>query len=200
MVRNLEKEADIRKAEIRRQSLHRRNTLAKELRLEYDRRITECVVSHPLFEQAEEIFCYVSFGTEVSTKEIMKAAWQKGKKVAVPKVLGRRYMEFFYIEDLNCLCPGQMRIPEPPMHMPRACGYAEFGKPPALMIMPGTAFDRRGGRIGYGGGFYDTYMGKYSGFHVIALSYNVQLEQEVPVEGHDFRPEYIITEKECIKC
>lgn len=200
MVRNLEKETDIKKAEIRKQSLHRRNALTEELRLEYSHRITESVISHPLFEQAEEIFCYVSFGAEVSTKEIMETAWRRGKRVAVPRILEGRHMEFFYIENMDCLRPGRMKIPEPPVHMKRAYGHKEKKDPPALMIMPGTAFDRNGGRIGYGGGFYDTYMGKYSGFCVIALGYGVQIQQELPMEEYDFRPEYIITEKECIKC
>ncbi|MFQ7527898.1 MAG: 5-formyltetrahydrofolate cyclo-ligase [Mediterraneibacter gnavus] len=52
-------------------------------------RITEQVVSHPLFVQAKEIWCYVSMGKEVCTEQILVSAWRAGKN-AVPKVTGKR--------------------------------------------------------------------------------------------------------------
>ena len=62
--------------------------------------------------------------------------------------------------------------------------------------MPGIAFDRRRGRIGYGGGFYDRYLAALGGCRTIALAYSVQILDRVPVRPFDIRPDRIITETE----
>jgi 5-formyltetrahydrofolate cyclo-ligase len=62
--------------------------------------------------------------------------------------------------------------------------------------MPGVAFDRRRGRIGYGGGFYDCYLAALGGCRTIALAYSVQILDRVPVRPFDIRPDRIITETE----
>ena len=88
-------------------------------------------------------------------------------------------------------------------------GYYWISEPPAerqaagsnvLVIMPGVAFDRRGGRIGYGKGFYDSYLGKHPEYRRIALAYEIQCLDLIPSEEHDIRPECIITEKEIYTC
>ena len=89
------------KQDIRKQMLCARDRLTESERETYSDRITRRVVSHPLFEQAEEIWCYVSFQTEVCTDQILRAARKAGKKTAVPKVTGKRKMEFYYIESLD---------------------------------------------------------------------------------------------------
>ena len=65
-----------------------------------------------------------------------------------------------------------------------------------LVLMPGVAFDRRRGRIGYGGGFYDRYLAALGGCRTIALAYSVQILDRVPVRPFDIRPDRIITETE----
>ena len=79
----------------------------------YSDRITEQIVSHPLFVQAKEIWCYVSMGKEVCTEQILVSAWRAGKRTAVPKVTGKREMKFYYIESLNDLETGAFGILEP---------------------------------------------------------------------------------------
>ena len=68
------------------------------------------------------------------------------------------------------------------------------------MIIPGVAFDKHRNRLGYGGGFYDSFLGglKGTGISKVAVAYELQIVDEVPSEGHDLKPDAIITEKRII--
>ncbi len=63
-----------------------------------------------------------------------------------------------------------------------------------LMIMPGAAFDRSCNRIGYAGGFYDRYLGRFPACETMALAFSLQITDEIPAEAHDRKPSCIITE------
>ena len=63
--------------------------------------IEKALFSSPVFCQTEELYCYISYGEEVSTKGILKQALKEGKKVAVPKVSGPGKMEFYYIDSME---------------------------------------------------------------------------------------------------
>lgn len=68
-----------------------------------------------------------------------------------------------------------------------------------MIIVPGLAFDKRGYRIGYGGGFYDKFLEKHNKIKRISLCYNFQIIENVPNEEFDKRVDTIITEDEIIK-
>lgn len=148
--------------------------------------------------QAKEIWCYVSMGKEVCTEQILVSAWRAGKRTAVPKVTGKREMKFYYIESLNDLETGAFGILEPKEEKKGADCCLE--KSDLLMLVPGVSFDPAGRRIGYGGGFYDTYLQKMEGCHTFGLAFEVQMADQIPAEAHDIRMEYVMTEKRCWKC
>lgn len=167
--------------------------LSDQTRQIFSEQIFSSLVSHPLYQEAKEIYCYVSFGEEVSTNAILVHAWKHGKKVAVPKILEDDTLEFFYIDTREQLKEGFYGILEP-VTAKIASGDE------VLVVMPGVAFDREGGRIGYGKGYYDRYLRKHPDYHTIALTFEVQCLDQVPVEDHDIRPEWILTEKEMYQC
>ncbi len=186
------------KQDIRRQMLCARDRLADQEWETYSDRITEQMVSHPLFVQAKEIWCYVSFGKEVCTKQILTSAWKAGKRTAVPKVIGKRKMKFYYIESMDDLKTGAFGILEPKEERQEA--ECCLGKESVLMLVPGVSFDLKGRRVGYGGGFYDVYLPKMRGCHTCGLAFEVQMADQIPAEEHDIRMEYVMTEKRCWKC
>ncbi len=186
------------KQDIRKRIMCVRENLTEKERETCSEKITEQVVSHPLFVQAEEIWCYVSCGTEVDTKQILSVAWNTGKRIAVPKVTGRRSMEFYYIGSFEELTTGAFGILEPKEGKQQADCFQKTGH--ILMLVPGISFDPEGRRIGYGGGFYDTYLQKMEGGHRFGLAFEAQMTKQIPSEAHDIRMEYIITEKRCWKC
>ena len=133
--------------------------------------------------------CGAGFLTDVYKRQ---AAWNDGKEVAVPKVVGQD-MVFYKLTDFAQLEKGYFGIPEP------ARGEIVQWEE-ALMIMPGVAFDRQNHRVGYGGGFYDRFLEKHPYITRVAVAFEFQMMSEVPVEPTDISPEIIVTEKEmCIR-
>lgn len=181
---------------IRKQKLALRAALSPEERQNADRVMAGLLFSCPVWKNAKEIFSYVSFNGEADTLQILRGALAQGKKAAVPKVEGKRRMSFYYIDSTEELNPGYMGIPEPAGEKERKAVPGEY----SLFIMPGAAFDTTGARLGYGGGFYDTYLAEYPSAPRAALAYSVQITEKIPSEAHDILVGLIITEKGMIRC
>lgn len=141
-----------------------------------------------VYEQSQWIFSYVSYNQEVDTGRWLEGALKKQKRIAVPKVTGNE-ISFFEITDLKQLSKGYQGILEPNTSV---C----VDGTDALILMPGLAFDRLYHRCGYGGGYYDRYLQKFSKtkMHTVALGYDFQIFDEIPYEDHDRLVDYIITE------
>lgn len=152
----------------------------------WSRQIAEKVFATDFYKNAKTIYTYVAYNREVETKFIIEQAWADGKQVAVPRVEGD-VMNFYLIQSFDELEPSNMGIPEP---VTSVAANAET----ALMIMPGVAFTRTRDRVGYGGGFYDKYLQAHPGLGKLAIAFEFQFMDEVPVEPTDICPEMIITE------
>lgn len=127
---------------------------------------------------------------------IIEEALRNGKRVALPRVRGKRRMEFCFIKSPVDLKPGFMGIKEPGPWCPKA--PAPFKD--SVVVMPGIAFDRNGTRAGYGGGYYDTYLEGHAECIKAALAYSVQIAPEIPAAPADIKVDMIVTEKELIIC
>lgn len=94
--------------------------------------------------------CYVSVRSELPTAPLVEACRAKGLRVAIPawNAASGKY-DFCWYDVGEELVPGPMRIPEPATHT--LAPLSEIG----LFIVPGLVFSRDGGRLGYGGGWYD---------------------------------------------
>ncbi|EDM85243.1 5-formyltetrahydrofolate cyclo-ligase [Blautia obeum ATCC 29174] len=158
---------------------------------DWSRKIAETVTALPEYSNSRRILAYADYNHEVMTKYIIEAAWNDGKEVAVPKVVGQD-MVFYKLTDFAQLEKGYFGIPEP------ARGEIVQWEE-ALMIMPGVAFDRQNHRVGYGGGFYDRFLEKHPYITRVAVAFEFQMMSEVPVEPTDISPEIIVTEKEIYK-
>ena len=152
--------------------------------------LSKHLIDLPVFQHAKKVMIYADYHHEVKTDYIIRAAWEAGKQVAVPKVVGKE-MVFHLLTDFNQLKPGYFGIPEP------VSGEAVCWDE-ALMIMPGVAFDRKNHRIGYGGGFYDRYLEKHPGLDTVALAFDFQIKDQVPCEITDICPQVIVTETETL--
>lgn len=142
--------------------------------------------AHPLYQAATAIYGYLSFNQEVRTAPILRRAQRDGKRVAVPKI-ENGVMRFFWLDDLDAVAPGFYGIPEP------GEGARVAEDEDALILMPGLAFDGRGYRVGYGGGYYDRYLARHPDHPTLALCYDFQIVEEVPVDEHDIPVQLMLT-------
>ena len=187
----MRKRGSMDKNAIRADIIEKRNALSTLKREEYNIELFHKLIKQEEFLSAQMILCYVSFGKEVDTHKIINYAFQNSKRVAVPKVLEKRRLEFYEIQSLDELNPSKLGILEPVSKVPIA--YEEGLN--YTMIMPGVAFDKDLHRIGYGGGYYDRYLERYSkeDIKTLALAYDFQIYDYIPTEVHDYRPKKVIT-------
>jgi len=150
--------------------------------------LTQLFLHLPQYRNAKSIYGYLPFNQEVDTRAILEQALRDGKKVALPKTYGSE-MRFIWVTDLTAVQKAGIGCPEPIADGPIA------DDPDALVLLPGLAFDLRGGRMGYGGGYYDKFLAGEA-HPTVALCYSFQLLPQVPAEDHDLRADCIISTNE----
>ena len=185
------------KSTIRRETLKRRDNIPQEVREAKDRAILATVLSYPPFSDSDTVMLYASFSSEVNTFPIIEYVLKEGKQVVLPRVNREaKRLDLFIIDSLDTLTRGYMGIMEPdPVSSTRADSVNID-----LIVLPGAAFDEKGGRIGYGGGYYDRLLGSIQcSPHLLALAYEEQIVDQVPVEEHDIKVHAIITDRRIIE-
>jgi 5-formyltetrahydrofolate cyclo-ligase len=179
------------KKQLREIMLRRRDSLSSEERALKSRAITARLVGMQELQDARTVMAYASFRSEVDTGPLIAWCREQGKTLALPKVTGPVTLEAFLVRDPQVdLQPGVWGISEPTSGLERV-------DPSALdvVIVPGVAFDLRGGRLGYGGGFYDAYLPRLRpDTLLVGAAFQVQVVQRVPMARHDTRVDVLVTE------
>ena len=143
------------------------------------------------FQKARTVMFYVSFQSEVDTRELIHEIILE-KKVVVPVVKGK-LLEVSTITRYDELKGGNFGILEPKNLHPVLLSEID------CVLVPGIAFDKRGYRIGFGKGYYDRLLKKISCLK-IGLAFEVQIIEKVPEEPNDVPVDLIVTEKRIIEC
>lgn len=177
------------KTELKKYIIQKRKSISDDEVLKNSIIISEKLTKLEVYKTSEIILCYAGYNHEVMTDGIIKDGLSRGKKVALPKVRGRE-MDFYYINSLSDLKPGYMSIPEPAANV--LVSTEEVSK--ALMVIPGTSFDRNFNRNGYGGGYYDRYIEKNPPKCIVGIAFEFQIFDNIPNEEHDKKADYIISE------
>ncbi|NLK40170.1 MAG: 5-formyltetrahydrofolate cyclo-ligase [Clostridiales bacterium] len=175
---------------IRKIYLQKRAALTDEQRRLWDEKICSTIIAMASFRFADTILMYAPSNGEPDIMPIAKEALRRGKTVAFPrcKVL-ERTMSYHIIQSIDELMPGAYRIPEPHARMPQYKGGDS-----ALCLIPGLVFDNDGYRIGYGKGYYDRFLTRFSG-KAIGVVYNDFICERVPRGRFDLSVEVLVTEK-----
>ena len=149
------------------------------------------LTSLPEFINAETVFLYYSYGSEVGTTDIIDFCLKNGKRVALPKCLDKcGRMEFYLLSDgFDSLDSGMYGIYEPDSE---SCSIAESDEK-SVCIVPGLAFDKGGYRLGYGKGYYDRFLVDFKGL-TVGLCYEKCLCDELPYDEYDCKIQTLITE------
>jgi 5-formyltetrahydrofolate cyclo-ligase len=162
---------------------------------ELSRRIAARLAALPEYATARTVLFYVSFRSEVRTREMLAEAWRTGKRVAVPYCTGGR-LELVKIDGPDELAPGTLGIPEPRPELRSQPERRVDPGEPDLIVVPGLAFDRQGNRLGHGQGYYDKLLPLARlDAALVALAFECQLIDAVPHLAHDVPVHKIVTER-----
>jgi 5-formyltetrahydrofolate cyclo-ligase len=188
-------------------SAHTRVTeskLANELLIERVIVPLRCNLDRPL-----TVFSYLSFGHELDTSYLIQHCLQAEDTVVVPRVASKTALQLRELHPNQKLVVNKMGISEPESSSPilSPARYHEID----LVIVPGLAYDASGGRIGYGGGYYDRFITHLridvegAGIDtkqplLVSLLFKEQLINEVPIAPHDFKVNMLITSEKVYKC
>ena len=160
------------------------------------RRACERLIATEQFQNASAVMLFLSLPHEVDTSEAILSAWQLGKVVAVPKVSWeQRHMIPVQINSLETgFSTEASGLRNPTTGLPVPFGDID------LVVTPALAFDRKGNRLGRGGGYYDKFFAHERlkacrcGF-----AYAEQIVETVPATDHDQTMDMVVTNDEIIR-
>ncbi len=188
---------DIRpvKNRLRAECKQKRTALSDSEKVQMDARLADRFFASRPYRENDMLFCYVSTEIEVDTREILRRAIADGKTVAVPRCVdGTREMDFYILQDMSALESGSFGVLEP---NPALCRkVTDFSE--GLCIIPALAFDKSGYRLGYGKGYYDRFLAKFSG-ETLGLVYDCCFYDSLPHGKFDRAAQWILTESEMYK-
>lgn len=185
--------ADIRpiKAGLRQKYKALRAAIPPQEKDRLDEAILARVTSLWQYQRARTLLTYVSTPIEVDTRRLIVRALADGKCVAVPRcVPGTRHMEFYRIASLDELEAGTFGVMEPvPREENRLTNFSG-----SVCLVPALSYDWRGFRLGYGKGYYDRFLSKYTG-SMIGICYSACVQQTLPHGRFDRPVELLVTER-----
>lgn len=163
------------------------------------------LMESPQWKNARSVALYVGVRGELGTQALLRAAWRANMLVWLPRVRRSEpgFMDFVACSGPDQLRPGPLGLLEPhdslPGFGPEAAGgsgsTAAHPLAPDLALLPGVAFDLTGGRLGYGGGYYDRFLEKGFTCPRVGLCFEFQLVESLPLAPWDQRVNYICTEE-----
>lgn len=145
-------------------------------------------LSLPQTAAASTLLLYHGMGTEPDTVRLLEPLWALGKRVCLPRCLPGNQMEARLVQRESILIPHPWGMLEPGTD----CALVT-PEEIDLVLVPGLAFDRSGGRLGQGGGFYDRWLAGFSGV-TAGLCRDLVLLDRVPREAHDRSVDLVVTE------
>jgi 5-formyltetrahydrofolate cyclo-ligase len=182
-----------RKERLRREAFARRDALDEVFRARAAQRIADRAIAFGDLKQANPVGGYWPIRSEVDSRPLMEALVARGQDVALSQIL-HPHLSFRLWRPGDVLVKGGFGVREPGPDAPEVF--------PTALLVPLLAFDRRGGRIGYGKGHFDRAIGALEDKHpilTIGIAYAVQEIEQVPVESHDRLLDVVVTEIELIR-
>lgn len=157
-------------------------------------------ITHPAYQQAKTVMWYSHCRSEVRTQPALAGELATGKRMVIPYCTkdgqGHNKLGLWRLENFAELAPGMWGILEPPKQR-----WGESGKeidPEQLdcIMVPGVAFDRNGGRLGNGAGYYDRLLKCVRADAVlIGVCFEAQLVEQAVMDIHDVAVDFVITEQ-----
>lgn len=174
------------KKELRRYFINNRTKISSYDKQVWDEKIKEKVLESDFYKNAKSIFIYYSTDDEIDTKKIIKEAFIDKKEVYIPKITGKHTMIPVMLRSFDDLINGKFKI--------KTSKFDHTKENIDLTIVPGLSFDENKYRLGYGGGFYDSYIKNHKSFYV-GLFYQINKSYKLNLDRFDQKLDLIITDK-----
>ena len=168
----------------------RKENFNKDLKINLNKFISFLKIN---MRNAKKIGGYYPSNYEIDDLEILDLLREQNYQISLPVVKKNNQMNFYSWSKKNPLIINKFSIPEP-VSSKILC--------PDIMLVPLVGYDNDLNRLGYGGGFYDRYIEKIDKIKrvtKIGLAFSFQKIKSVPIDQHDKKLDFIITEKEIIK-
>ena len=182
------------KKSLRKEMRSRREAMTAAEREQASSVIVSKLIDNPIYKNAVTVMAYASMPEEIQLNELFKNAFDNKKILAIPLIVGRGTMRPVFLPSMDHLVVGDFGILTVRQDSRVFVDFEDID----CIIVPGTAFDRSGNRLGLGGGYYDRFLKHAPKAKRIALAFDFQILDEVPVEQHDTKMDLIITETEVL--
>ncbi|MFO0943746.1 MAG: 5-formyltetrahydrofolate cyclo-ligase [Pirellulales bacterium] len=185
-------ETAARKQEIRQKAHENRKNQADKDGV--SRTIVNRFMSLPEYAAAKTVMFYVDVRDEVRTRHALPDAIQGDKRIIIPYCVDGE-LELFHLESMDELDVGMYKILEPKVELRSVAAKRLQPEDLDLIMVPGVAFDRNGGRTGHGKGYYDKLLEHArADTPLVALAFECQMFPEIPCEHHDIYMDKVVTE------
>ena len=178
-----------RKKILRKKIAELRAGVSNEEREKTSREILEKLTAHEFYLNAITVMAYVSMPVEIQLQEFFKDCLARKKVLAIPFIVGRGIMRAVHLPNLDALEMGDFGI----LTVRKELRVLVENKEIDCIIVPGAAFDMQGNRLGLGGGYYDKFLKLTPNAKKIALAYDFQIVEDLPVAPYDSKVDLIIT-------
>jgi 5-formyltetrahydrofolate cyclo-ligase len=154
--------------------------------------------SSPVWSRHTTIFLFLSMNNEIDTQSLLETALKDGKKVFAPKVYEKGLVFYNVTSAGGPWEKGAFGIREPVATAPAV--DEDF---PAMIVVPGLAFDKSGNRLGKGGGYYDRFFGELDTegrrYAALGLCMDFQIVERVPAGKTDKKMDWVLTQNEIME-
>ncbi len=179
-----------KKANARKKFRKRLLAISADRRKRKSEKITRLLIQHKAFQEAKSLMIYASLPSEVQTRKLISQALLLKKRVYLPSIDEKKLrISLYRIRNIKKdLLKGAYGIPEP-KRLKR-----HLGKPNHLdlIIIPGLAFDLKGGRLGRGKGYFDRFLMKTKKIKKIGIAFKEQIALKIPMSRLDVKMDEII--------
>ncbi len=163
--------------------------------------ICEKLINLPEYQTASVVMWYVDCRSEVRTRQNLTSILQSDKKIVAPYCTQDEFSKpklgLWLLQDMNELRPGKWDILEPPKQRWQETGKQIQVEQLDLIVVPGVGFDRQGGRLGNGAGYYDRLLAKVrKDALLVGIAFESQLLESITMDEHDIFMDKVITETE----
>lgn len=166
---------------------------------EVSARIVATFMNLPEYAAARTVMFYVDVRDEVRTRHALPTAIQGDKRIIIPFCVDGE-LELFHLESMDELSVGMYKILEPRAELREVAAKRLQPEDLDLIMVPGVAFDRQGGRTGHGKGYYDKLLQHARPeCPLVALSFECQIFSEIPMQEHDIYMDKVVTEQAVYK-